>query len=1127
MTELYIEGNYVELSEEILYSINKTYEDLSDPTKIKNDFSKTIQIPLTKNNFELFGRYSSSQYIPVQNVDGLSFDPNSKLKFTIYDNGVLIFRGYVKFTTCYYSVDAKYIECTLNSTINSIFNDLNSLTLSTKVDDMFNVNQDSDNTVADLLFNNKYKTIIDKNYIINCWNNTFDYYNSRNVSADGNNTLITKKVNELYKRSLNIKKSIDVIGFAFTNRGLYDNFDSSIETLGGLDINESTVFKNTIEMRSYYQRPYVYVSAFFEFLKTICNAKGIKLFLDPIFFNKYNPYYADLVYVTKLLDLNTSEYTNIYDFPTGSTQFIYEKNIPSIANTSFGTPPYFHINAESKNSNPISDDISTDESGNIIYLTNGNYNSINNTFKCTIDIDLKVHLQGDDTKYFKFETGRGYLLYIIDDKGNTISNTVEVVCREDSNDFFEYKSGTKYLTKNYKGKIGPVGGVTTLPLIKNKEVTFTIYQTNDSSTFRLKVQPLTTTIRYSRDNYVSDCPLNFYSSSSAKRPYAGAISSRLKMRFSIFTLTRVFTENKRSESFLTLDRVLGSDFKISNFIINYCKLFNLKIIDNDETLSIFTTNRYFRDSKVKEVSDKIDRSVWSLNPNRFENKFVSFDYDEKSTFISDKYKDLYGINYGSKIIDTNYKFNSETQNLLKNYNIPIENVQNYIIINNDNSVSYSSMSTSLPSLYTVDGDNFKDVNDYNSLYFLKFKYLDDGSKCPLNFYELYNNNGLMAFVTDDTADQTINNKYKWSFDNKKIAYNFVTLSAFYETFDGAKYSVLFEKPNTAYMNKVPTYYDDVKFIYDIFWENYLNDRYFGNDLTDNVAGSSQVLKTKMFLNNIQSLPFKDVYIIDGSYWLLNKITDYNPNSSGSTNVEFVKVQNINNYKQKLLQKDNYNYYYTPNDYYEFSSKEHYFEVNIYTDYISYTVTQDSDNITYVDSSKNGDCITFIFKISENTSSNKIESHILFSGNIITTIVQNEDSVDSVDFYASQYTAILKGANSDNSTDNVLLTSTNFNNVEITSVPDNLKCELKPVIPFKINRNKRQIVITNSKNVNSKNYIIFNYVDKDNISHPILRSILFKVIVKKLRKIKKPMVTIPNNQIKKPVITIPKNPNISI
>ena len=232
-------------------------------------------------------------------------------------------------------------------------------------------------------------------------------------------------------------------------------------------------------------------------------------------------------------------------------------------------------------------------------------------------------------------------------------------------------------------------------------------------------------------------------------------------------------------------------------------------------------------------------------------------------------------------------------------------------------------------------------------------------------------------------------------------------------------------------------------------------------------------------------------------------------------------------KQKLLQKDNYNYYYTPNDYYEFSSKEHYFEVNIYTDYISYTVTQDSDNITYVDSSKNGDCITFIFKISENTSSNKIESHILFNGNIITTIVQNEDSVDSVDFYATQYTAILKGANSDNSTDNVLVTSTNFNNVEITSVPDNLKCELKPVIPFKINRNKRQIVITNSKNINSKNYIMFNYVDKDNISHPILRSILFKVIVKKLRKIKKPMVTIPNNQIKKPVITIPKNPNISI
>ena len=37
MTALYIEGDYIELSETIDYSINKTYEDLEDPTKIKNE----------------------------------------------------------------------------------------------------------------------------------------------------------------------------------------------------------------------------------------------------------------------------------------------------------------------------------------------------------------------------------------------------------------------------------------------------------------------------------------------------------------------------------------------------------------------------------------------------------------------------------------------------------------------------------------------------------------------------------------------------------------------------------------------------------------------------------------------------------------------------------------------------------------------------------------------------------------------------------------------------------------------------------------------------------------------------------------------------------------------------------
>ena len=101
MTALYIEGDYIELSETIDYSINKTYEDLEDPTKIKNDFSKTIKIPITENNIKIFGKYTNSQYVSVANIKELSFDPNTKLEFKLYNDGCLIFEGYVKFTKCH------------------------------------------------------------------------------------------------------------------------------------------------------------------------------------------------------------------------------------------------------------------------------------------------------------------------------------------------------------------------------------------------------------------------------------------------------------------------------------------------------------------------------------------------------------------------------------------------------------------------------------------------------------------------------------------------------------------------------------------------------------------------------------------------------------------------------------------------------------------------------------------------------------------------------------------------------------------------------------------------------------------------------------------------------------------
>jgi hypothetical protein len=53
--ELYIENQPIELDKNVTFAITKQFEDLSNPTTIINDWTKTINIPFTKKNNTIFG----------------------------------------------------------------------------------------------------------------------------------------------------------------------------------------------------------------------------------------------------------------------------------------------------------------------------------------------------------------------------------------------------------------------------------------------------------------------------------------------------------------------------------------------------------------------------------------------------------------------------------------------------------------------------------------------------------------------------------------------------------------------------------------------------------------------------------------------------------------------------------------------------------------------------------------------------------------------------------------------------------------------------------------------------------------------------------------------------------------
>ena len=96
---LYIAGKKVDLDNNSFILFNYTMEDLSNPTIVKNSFSKQITLKGTSANNEIFGNLwkADRKTIFGEGYTGVAFDPLRKTPFTIYNEmNEIIESGYVK-----------------------------------------------------------------------------------------------------------------------------------------------------------------------------------------------------------------------------------------------------------------------------------------------------------------------------------------------------------------------------------------------------------------------------------------------------------------------------------------------------------------------------------------------------------------------------------------------------------------------------------------------------------------------------------------------------------------------------------------------------------------------------------------------------------------------------------------------------------------------------------------------------------------------------------------------------------------------------------------------------------------------------------------------------------------------
>ena len=81
--KLYIKNKKVDLSDNISFPFQYQFEDLNNPSIVKNNFSKTITIEGTKNNNKIFGEIFNLDRNQEwgDNVVGVNFNPLQRTEF--------------------------------------------------------------------------------------------------------------------------------------------------------------------------------------------------------------------------------------------------------------------------------------------------------------------------------------------------------------------------------------------------------------------------------------------------------------------------------------------------------------------------------------------------------------------------------------------------------------------------------------------------------------------------------------------------------------------------------------------------------------------------------------------------------------------------------------------------------------------------------------------------------------------------------------------------------------------------------------------------------------------------------------------------------------------------------------
>lgn len=948
---LYINDRLVDFSNELSMPFIYQLEDTNNPTAVKNSWTKSITITGTDNNNKIFGEIYNldrQQLYSNSYITGVYFNPSFRTPFSIYRNGELIESGYMQLNNISLKNKIVNYNITLYGGLGDFFYKLKYNSDSTPL------------TLADLRYgvegknsDNEFDVTINKDLIKRCWDNidsnvkNFEYFINFIPAENG-----------LYENFDNDKVLINFNGnSAFTQTNItVDN--KTYSTYNGYALGELNRELDEWEMcclNSVYQRPALRLKAFIDACCDPMNNGGYNVELDSEFFNENNPYYQDAYIALPLLS-TTIELDNTTDTETG----LLKASATTLYSGYVGLKDGF---VKKENALQLAPQSPIKTTGGLIDVSNYN---LTTSFDLTVNFQLFFDANEDKLGLIIVED-----LYLSCAKsqygGDSSYNSIlaQVVVYDSANEIVGFSDIYNFTNKISTGVSRPnnnlpwmnetkANSITVLGKFVYDFVTETHYFKSDAgfNTFSLTAKNVKTA---DSDLRVS---LNLYKMGEQFNNESYMFVGSDFQPSTVNTISGYWlVKNDDSSSNITANWYTNNDTVLTNirigkqqllktentpldYLLSYTKQFGLYFSQDivTKTIKIQQRNNFFT-GNIVDINDRIDYSKdVTIYPIVFDKKFYRL-ANEGENYYLDKYKKEYGVDYGQKRINTNYNFNAETEDMLKdnvyNNGISVVDTSNYYCS------LYDASGNSIPS-FVADNFTYKltrnngseetDVEIYGSKVIDLTKTKKWNIKTgydftdKLAFYNYDNNvknlaeiDSCLVFyngrITPKTEDGTVipiwlydtmktmlelnekschlHTQSEYDFGGNRIVYRLSSIPKFsrYKTAgNNIVASMDYAVPKQFYLFN--TTYEDSATIY----SKYMAD-FYADQLDINTKKITAYVNLNGLVINSDSL--RNFYYFNNCIWILNKIDGYDVNNFNTVKCEFIKVNDVSSYTKQL------------------------------------------------------------------------------------------------------------------------------------------------------------------------------------------------------------------------------------